>query len=49
LLAGELLLGVLDLDSPVPARFDETDREGCEALAGMITGSLRAQRSNLKV
>jgi L-methionine (R)-S-oxide reductase len=26
------VLGVLDLDSPSPARFDETDREGCEKL-----------------
>src|ERR687889_1490181 len=26
------VLGVLDLDSPNPDRFDEADREGCEAL-----------------
>ena len=26
------VLGVLDLDSPLPARFDEADREGCERL-----------------
>jgi L-methionine (R)-S-oxide reductase len=26
------VLGVLDLDSPSPNRFDEDDREGCEAL-----------------
>ena len=26
------VLGVLDLDSPNPNRFDEDDREGCEAL-----------------
>jgi L-methionine (R)-S-oxide reductase len=26
------VLGVLDLDSPNPARFDEADREGCENL-----------------
>ncbi|CAB3752252.1 GAF domain-containing protein [Paraburkholderia solisilvae] len=42
--AGELL-GVLDLDSPVPARFDEEDRKGLEALARVfvesIDGSLR--------
>jgi putative methionine-R-sulfoxide reductase with GAF domain len=24
--------GVLDLDSPLPARFDAADREGCERL-----------------
>ena len=27
------VLGVLDLDSPRPGRFDEDDREGCETLA----------------
>jgi GAF domain-containing protein len=26
------VLGVLDLDSPHPGRFDEDDREGCESL-----------------
>jgi GAF domain-containing protein len=26
------VLGVLDLDSPRPGRFDEDDREGCESL-----------------
>ncbi len=30
------LLGVLDLDSPLPARFDSDDRIGCEALIGVI-------------
>ena len=34
LLIGDTLLGVLDLDSPVLARFDEADRAGCEMLAG---------------
>lgn len=29
--AGELI-GVLDLDSPLPGRFDENDRVGCERL-----------------
>lgn len=33
LIGGQRLLGVLDLDSPVVGRFDEMDREGCEALA----------------
>ena len=32
LLRGEEILGVLDLDSPRPGRFDEEDRAGCEAL-----------------
>jgi L-methionine (R)-S-oxide reductase len=26
------VLGVLDLDSPTPSRFDDADREGCEEL-----------------
>jgi GAF domain-containing protein len=32
--SGELL-GVLDLDSPAPARFDEADRAGLEALVAI--------------
>ncbi len=36
LLIGDTLVGVLDLDSPVLARFDETDRTGCEMLARVI-------------
>jgi GAF domain-containing protein len=35
-----VLLGVLDLDSPRPARFDEQDREGLERLAGIFVHSL---------
>jgi GAF domain-containing protein len=37
LLTGDALFGVLDLDSPVLARFDEADRAGCELLARVIT------------
>ena len=33
--AGEVL-GVLDLDSPLLARFDEVDREGCERLVALF-------------
>ena len=33
LFIGERLLGVLDLDSPRPARFDNVDRTGLESLA----------------
>ena len=33
LLAGDILLGVLDIDSPHIARFDEADRRGLELLA----------------
>ncbi len=36
LLAGGRLLGVLDLDSPVLARFDAADQTGCEALAAIV-------------
>lgn len=34
------LLGVLDLDSPLPGRFDEADRIGCESLAETLLQSL---------
>lgn len=37
LLDGDRLLGVLDVDSPLPGRFDESDREGLEALARRLT------------
>ena len=37
LLDGDRLLGVLDVDSPLPGRFDEGDREGLEALARRLT------------
>ncbi|HEX2553342.1 MAG TPA: GAF domain-containing protein [Microvirga sp.] len=33
------ILGVLDLDSPRPNRFDEEDRGGCEALAAILVGA----------
>lgn len=32
----EQLIGVLDLDSPLPGRFDEADRAGCEALVALL-------------
>ena len=31
-----MLVGVLDLDSPEPARFDGEDAAGCEALAALL-------------
>lgn len=37
---GDYLLGVLDLDSPKPARFDEDDRRGLETLAQVFMESL---------
>jgi L-methionine (R)-S-oxide reductase len=42
LLRGDDVLGVLDLDSPKPGRFDETDRAGCEALAAILVRHLPA-------
>jgi len=40
LLRGAELLGVLDLDSPVPARFKQVDARGLEALAKIFLVSL---------
>ena len=37
---GNKLIGVLDLDSPEPGRFDAEDARGCEALAAMLTERL---------
>lgn len=40
LLKGDRLLGVLDIDSPEPARFDDADRQGIERLASIfVAGS----------
>ena len=39
------VLGVLDLDSPLPARFDDMDRQGCEQLVALFLGQCR-QYSN---
>jgi GAF domain-containing protein len=41
-LRGDRLIGVLDLDSPVPARFDEDDVRGLERLAQIFVESLDA-------
>ena len=35
-----VLLGVLDLDSPTLARFDQADRVGCESLAAIYLENL---------
>jgi len=40
LIAGDALLGVLDLDSPLVGRFDEADQAGCEILARVIVPHL---------
>jgi L-methionine (R)-S-oxide reductase len=36
MLHGDALVGVMDLDSPQPARFDAHDQAGCEALVAII-------------
>ncbi len=35
--SADLILGVLDIDSPIPNRFDEIDRMGIEAIAEILT------------
>lgn len=39
LIVGNEVVGVLDLDSPSPGRFDEDDRAGCENLAAIYLAS----------
>ena len=39
-LAEGVLCGVLDLDSPLPGRFDTADQAGCEALARLIAPAI---------
>jgi GAF domain-containing protein len=34
------VLGVLDLDSPLPGRFTAEDQAGCEGLAATLLASL---------
>jgi L-methionine (R)-S-oxide reductase len=36
------LIGVLDLDSPLPGRFDDADARGVEALVEVFVGAVRA-------
>jgi len=40
LIAGEQLLGVLDIDSPEPDRFNQTDQEGIENLCRVFVREL---------
>jgi GAF domain-containing protein len=44
ILDGDRLLGVLDLDSPVHARFDEADAHGLEALVRVFVEAARPAR-----
>jgi GAF domain-containing protein len=39
LVRGDQLLGVLDLDSPKPGRFDADDQRGLEQLAAIFLAS----------
>lgn len=41
LVVGGEVKGVLDLDSPNPARFDEADAKGCERFVEVLLGHLR--------
>jgi GAF domain-containing protein len=40
LLHGDRLVGVIDLDSPLPGRFDADDQAGIEAVAAIFIRSL---------
>jgi len=44
LIAEGELIGVLDLDSPSAARFDEDDRAGCENLAAIYLAATQVTR-----
>lgn len=39
LLSGGIVFGVLDIDSPLPGRFDDADRRGIERLAAVFMDS----------
>jgi GAF domain-containing protein len=39
---GGRLIAVLDLDSPTPARFDDADAAGCEALVALLAPRIAA-------
>src|SRR5258707_14970166 len=41
LIAAEGLLGVLDIDSPLPGRFDAADARGLESLASQFMAGAR--------
>lgn len=42
ILSGDRLIGVLDLDAPIPARFSADDQMGAEALIAQIASRLTA-------
>ena len=48
LIQDDNVLGVLDLDSPLPARFDQLDCDGCEQLvAALLVHHLKYPRGKL--
>jgi L-methionine (R)-S-oxide reductase len=47
LVASGIVVGVLDLDSPLPARFDRVDQEGFEALVSLFLVHHHQYRGNL--
>jgi L-methionine (R)-S-oxide reductase len=49
LISNGRVLGVLDLDSPVPGRFDEADRAGCERLAAIFVAHQRRYSAGLSL
>jgi L-methionine (R)-S-oxide reductase len=42
LVVRDRVIGVLDLDSPTPNRFDHLDREGCETLVSILLRHIQA-------
>ncbi len=42
------VLALIDLESPVPARFDAEDAAGCEALAALFCGPAGLTRSGTR-
>jgi GAF domain-containing protein len=46
---GDRLVGVWDVDSPSPARFDAGDRAGMEELCAIYVESLREARAGSEV
>jgi len=44
LIAGDRLIGVLDLDSPLPSRFDAEDRAGVESLTAIYMAAINADQ-----
>jgi len=47
ILVDGVLVGVLDLDSPTPARFDKEDEEGCVILIQRLGGRLGAMENRV--